>query len=87
MALLRPDRIFISVDQSTGRSTLSFAPATVGAPIVHEGDHKGEHAMREAKTISQNNPGCSIHGPHFHTAPPPGKKRMARRPSQHKGDE
>lgn len=76
----RPDRIFISVDESTGRSTISFAPSEVGAPIVHEQDGKAEQAMRDAKAISQTYPGCSIHGPHYHTARPPGRKRAFRKP-------
>ena len=28
-----PERIFISVDESTGTSTVSFFPADVGSPI------------------------------------------------------
>jgi len=76
----RPDRIFISVDESTGRSTISFAPSDVGSPILHEGDNTGAHAMRDAKSISQNYPGCTIHGPYFHAARPPGRKRVARKP-------
>jgi len=76
----RPERIFISVDESTGRSTISFAPSDVGTPILHEGDTTGALAMRDAKSISQNYPGCTIHGPHFHTARPPGRKRVVRKP-------
>jgi hypothetical protein len=84
----RPERIFISVDESTGRSTTSFAPAEAGAPIVHESDRTGELAMRDAKAISQIYPGCSIHGPHYHAARPPGRKRIARRPpNQETGEE
>ena len=48
-----PDRIFVSVDESTGRSTISFAPAEAGGPIQHEGDSTGAVAMREAKTICE----------------------------------
>lgn len=77
----RPDRIFISVNESTGRSTISFAPSDVGTPIVHEDDHAGAHAMRDAKTISESYPGCTIHGPHFHAARPPGRKRAFRKPA------
>ena len=77
----RPDRIFVSVDKSTGRSTISFAPADAGAPIVHEGDHTGALAMRDATALSETYPGATIHGPHFHEAPPPGRKRIVRRPS------
>ncbi len=77
----RPDRIFVSVDQSTGRSTISFAPADAGAPIMHEGDSAGSRAMTDAKAISESYPGSTIHGPHFHAARPPGRKRMMRKPS------
>jgi hypothetical protein len=76
----RPDRIFISVDKSTGRSTISFAPADVGSPLLHEDDRTGAVAMREAKAISDRYPGCTIHGPHFHTARPQGRKKVFRRP-------
>jgi hypothetical protein len=79
----RPERIFVSVDESTGRSTISFAPADVGTPIQHEGDKTGAAAMRDAKSISETYPGCTIHGPHFHAARPPGRKRMGRKPSPH----
>ena len=77
----RPDRIFISVDESTGRSTISFQPTDAGRPIVHEQDSKAELAMKDAKAISQTYPGCSIHGPHFHAARPAGRKRAFRRPA------
>lgn len=40
-----PERVFISVDSSTGRSTLSYAPATAGTPITRDDDPKGEHAL------------------------------------------
>lgn len=69
----RPDRIFVSVNESTGASTISFAPPDVGSAIVHAQDSNAELAMRDAKEISQKYPGCSIHGPHFHAARPPGK--------------
>jgi hypothetical protein len=75
----RPERIFVSVDQSVGRSTISFAPADCGAPIVHEGDSTGALAMRDAKAIADSYPGSSIHGPHFHTARPANAKRSMRR--------
>ena len=83
----RPDRIFVSVDQSTGRSTISFAPPTAGNPILHEGDSTGALAMRDAKAIAESYPGSSIHGPHFHAARPPGRKRIVRKPSNESGDE
>jgi hypothetical protein len=71
----RPERIFISVDESSGRSTTSFFPAGCGDPIVHEDDSKGERAVRDAKAIVQAYPGSSIHGPHFHTARPANAKK------------
>ena len=64
----RPDRIFVSVDASTGRSTISFAPADAGSPFQREGDADGAHAMRDAKAILARYPGATIHGPHFHAA-------------------
>ena len=77
----RAERIFVSVDDSTGRSTISFQPAEVSEPIVHEDDRTGAIAMREAKAIAEGQPGSTIHGPHFHSARPPGRKRATRRPS------
>jgi hypothetical protein len=85
---MRPDRIFVSVDQSTGRSTISFAPPDAGGPISHEGDSTGALAMRDAKAIAEAYPGSSVHGPHFHAARPPGRKRPSRKPlNQKPGDE
>jgi hypothetical protein len=72
----RPERIFVSVDTSTGRSTISFAPADAGALIIHEGDPTGALAMQDAAAIVKQYPGATIHGPHFHDTPPPGRKRM-----------
>ena len=66
----RPERIFVSVDESTGRSTISFAPNDVGSPVIREDDKTGQLAMKEARTISEKYPGCTIHGPHFHAARP-----------------
>jgi hypothetical protein len=77
----RPERIFISIDKSTGRSTISFAPTDAGPPIVHDSDETGALAMRDATAISKTYPGSTIHGPYFHEAPPPGRKRLVRRPS------
>ena len=65
----RPERIFVSVDSSTGRSTISFAPADAGTPFQREGDADGSHAMRDAQAIVACYPGATIHGPHFHAAP------------------
>lgn len=75
----RPDRIFVSVDESTGRSTISFFPADVGSPFQREGDRDGAHAMRDAQAILARYPGATIHGPHFHAAPT-SRIRQRRRP-------
>jgi hypothetical protein len=76
----RAERIFVSVDESTNRSTISFHPAEVGDPIVHDDDRSGAQAMSEAKAIADEHPGSTVHGPHFHGARPPGRKRVTRRP-------
>lgn len=73
----RPDRIFVSVDTSTGTSTISFAPADVGAPIQHTDDSQGTQAMQDAQDLIARYPGATIHGPHFHAA---AKPRQRRRP-------
>jgi hypothetical protein len=84
----RPERIFISVDESVGRSTISFAPADAGSPILHEGDRTGALAIRDAKEILATYPGATIHGPYFHAARPAGRKRAVRKPpNQGAGDE
>jgi hypothetical protein len=75
----RPERIFVSVDASTGRSTISFAPPDAGSPFQREGDADGAHAMRDARAILAKYPGATIHGPHFHAAPT-GRGRPRRRP-------
>jgi hypothetical protein len=82
---MRPERIFISVNESTGRSTMSFQPPDVGPPVLHEDDRTGAVAMKEAKVIMDRSPGCTIHGPHFHSDRPPGRKRMGRRPANNNG--
>ena len=76
----KPDKIFISVDESTGRSTVSFAPPDVGTPFSHDGDHKGTKALEDAKKIIQQHPTCTIHGPHFHAARPAKARLRPRRP-------
>ena len=76
----RPERIFVSVDESTGRSTLSFQPTDIGGPVQHEEDHKGTLAMADAKAIVDKYPGCTVHGPHFHAARPVGRTKMRKRP-------
>ena len=75
----RPDRIFVSVDESTGRSTISFAPAEAGDPIQHEDDKSGARAMKDAQALCSRYPGATIHGPHFHAARPPRARVRARR--------
>jgi hypothetical protein len=63
-----PARIFVSVDESTGRSILSFAPADVGEPVACDDDGKGARALATAKAISAQFPGCTIVGPHYHAS-------------------
>jgi hypothetical protein len=60
-----PERVFISVDSSTGRSTLSYAPASAGTPVTRDDDPKGEHALGVANAIVGAYPNCAITGPHF----------------------
>jgi hypothetical protein len=78
----RPERVFVSVDESTGKSTVSFQPADVSAPLQHEGDAKGDAAMAAARSIAAQHPGCTVHGPHFHAARPTGRTRMRRPPGR-----
>jgi hypothetical protein len=75
----RPERIFVSVDASTGRSTISFSPPDAGSPFQRDGDADGARAMRDAQMILARYPGATIHGPHFHAAPT-GRSRPRRRP-------
>jgi hypothetical protein len=75
----RPERVFVSVDERTGRSTMSFAPVGVGTPVVREADARGEGAMLTAQAIAVMYAGCVIVGPHFHTSRPPGSKSLRRR--------
>ncbi len=74
----RPERVFISVDERTGRSTLSFAPAGVGTPVICEADASGQQAMLTARTIAAKYAGCVIVGPHFHTSRLPGSRPVRR---------
>jgi hypothetical protein len=77
---MAPERIFVSVDETTGRSTLSFAPKEVGTPVQYQDDQQGLVAMREARSIAEEHPGCKVEGPHFHASKPGGSKpRMRRR--------
>ena len=75
----RPDRIFVSVDESTGRSTISFAPTEAGDPILHEDDKSGARAMKDAQAVATRYPGATIHGPHFHAARPPRARVRSRK--------
>lgn len=77
----RPDRIFVSVDESTGRSTISFAPPEAGEPIQHDDDKSGARAMKDAQAILSRYPGTTIHGPHFHAARPARARVRPRRGS------
>lgn len=76
----RPDRIFVSVDESTGKSTISFQPNDAGDAIQHDDDHKGLRAMKDAQAICARYPGATIHGPHFHAARPARARVRPRRP-------
>jgi hypothetical protein len=73
-----PERIFISVDESTGTSTMSFFPTEVASPFQHTDDKDGALALADARSITAKHPSCTIHGPHFHAARPP-KARIRRR--------
>jgi hypothetical protein len=75
----RPERVFISIDERTGRSTLSFAPAGVGTPVIYEADERGQQATLAARAIVAKYAGCVIVGPHFHTSRPPGSPAARRR--------
>jgi hypothetical protein len=81
-----PERVFVSVDESTGKSTISFAPADCGPPVQHDDDKTGSIAMAEARSISSKYPGCTVHGPHFHTARPPNARWKRRRPAGTKSE-
>jgi hypothetical protein len=78
----RPDRIFVSVDASNGRSTISFAPPEAGAPFQRDDDADGALAMRDAQAILARYPGATIHGPHFHAAPVTRNGRVRQRRKQ-----
>lgn len=82
----RPERIFVSVDESTGTSTISFQPPECGAPVQHEDDKTGSIAMQAARSLSEQYPGSTVHGPHFHAARPQGNRWKRRRPAGTKPD-
>jgi hypothetical protein len=73
-----PDRIFISIDESTGTSTVSFFPVDCGSPYQHTNDSEGKQALEDAKSILAKHPKATIHGPHFHAARP-AKARVRKR--------
>ncbi|HVV85373.1 MAG TPA: hypothetical protein VHE35_20070 [Kofleriaceae bacterium] len=75
----RPERVFISVDERTGVSTLSFAPPGVADPIVRADDARGQQALQAARGIVATHAGCVIVGPHFHTSKPGGATKPRRR--------
>jgi hypothetical protein len=73
-----PERIFISVDESTKVSTLSFMPADVSAPHQHQDDVEAKLALADARSIVAKYPSCTVSGPHFHAARP-AKAKIRRR--------
>jgi hypothetical protein len=77
--------VFVSVDESTGKSTISFQPPDVGSAVQYENDKAGPTAMQEARAIVEKFPGCTVHGPHFHAARPAGRMKMRRRPPAGEG--
>jgi len=70
-----PDRIFVSVDSRTARSTISVRPADLLAPFQLEDDGDGSKAMVEAKAIAARHGNVPIDGPHFHTSSETPRKR------------
>lgn len=76
-----PERVFVSVDERTGRSTLSFHPAATGDPFQYDDDHDGARALAGAQQIVSRYPGCTVSGPHFHAARPPRARPRPRRPA------
>jgi hypothetical protein len=83
----RPERIFVSVDESTGKSTVSFMPPDVGSPLQLDDDKMGEVAMKEAKSLAEKYPGCTVHGPHVQAARPVGRWKARRRPAAASGEQ
>ncbi len=60
----------MSVDESTGRATISFQPPDAGEPVTVDDDKTGVRAMTEARAIATKYPPSTVHGPHFHAARP-----------------
>ena len=77
----RPEKIFISVDESTKRSTLSFQPPDTGDPVSYEDDVKGTRALADATSVAAKFAGCIISGPHFHAARPAKARVRPRKPA------
>ena len=75
----RPEKIFISVDESKALSTKSFLPPDSGDPYQFTDDKTGKLALAAAKGIVEKYPGCTIHGPHFHTARPANARMRPRK--------
>lgn len=77
-----PSRVFVSVDETTGRATVSFFPTDIGTPIALDDDKGAERALALARAIAGKHPGCTVDGPHFHASKPGGPKpRWKRRTS------
>jgi hypothetical protein len=81
----RPERVFVSVDSSTKRSTISFQPTDACDPFQCEDDGTGITAMREATAIAATFAGCTVHGPFFHDARPTGRVKFRRKPAPRGG--
>jgi hypothetical protein len=77
----RPDRIFISVDESTASSTMSFHPADAGDPFRYDDDKTGKRALAGAQAITAKYPGVTVSGPHFHAARPAKARLRPRKPA------
>jgi hypothetical protein len=78
----KPDKVFVSVDSSTKRSTVSFQPQDACDPFQREDDGSGAVALREANAIAAGYAGCTVHGPFFHAARPAGRTKFRRRPTK-----
>lgn len=77
----RPERIFISVDESTAISVMSFHPADAGDPFRYDDDKTGKRALAGAQAITTKYPGCTVSGPHFHAARPAKARIRPRKPA------
>ena len=77
----RPERIFISVDESTATSVMSFHPADAGDPFRYDDDKTGKRALAGAAAITAKYPGVTVSGPHFHAARPAKARIRPRKPA------